>query len=110
MNRRDVANFATPALLGFAGITLGIVTTVNAAPVDAPTPVPTPDLTVSRLIATHRCWTSNDAAPANTIPGHAVVTVAGKVRYVGPALTSDALEKVINHAPSEIETVHAFCR
>lgn len=119
MNRRTVANVATTSLLLGAGVALGVVTATanqpapgvaNISPPSSTSPSPAHDPKVDRLIATHRCWTSNDAAPAGVIPGHAVVTVANVVRYVGPALTGDALNKIFKHTPSEIEVVHAFCR
>lgn len=59
------------------------------------------------LIERHDCWTSD--APADMrgeLPGHAVVTVGGRVRYTD---STAALEHVF-HSEHPQMVVHGFCR
>lgn len=55
----------------------------------------------------HDCWTGT--APEGATARHAVITEAGVTRYVRGAKFEQALAHVFGE-PTEIETVHGFCR
>lgn len=63
------------------------------------------------LLAKHDCWTGEAPADmAGKWPGKAVVTVAGETRvYRTPVAVGTALDAAFGK-PTEIETVHGFCR
>lgn len=57
----------------------------------------------AELVAENDCWTGE--APADVIPGHAVVTTPGRPPHLAPAARGFAIW--LDGAPG---TLHAFCK
>lgn len=74
-----------------------------------PTPAPVQEFEsrVELLLERHHCWTRD--GPDGVIPGHAVVTIDGRVRYVGEQVTGHALEQLFDGVDHGL-VVHGFCR
>lgn len=118
MNRRRI----TQPLLVLAGTVTGMAVAIVVTPTGDPIPAPDVATHVSsrphpqadrldRLVERHECWTG--AAPADVIPGHAVVTLPGTepqlvssdvgfALWLGP----DAQPGTNDERPGQL---HAFC-
>lgn len=85
--------------------------TMQAPQTGTVAPEPTGPSKADRLMERHGCWSGE--APADmqgVIPGGAVVTEAGRTRFVkSDAAVGNALDHVFGN-PTEIESVHGFCR
>lgn len=95
---------------GFIGIS-HIPTAATVVTPEQRAPVVEAPLRSEVLVQKHDCWTGE--APADMegkIPGHVVITEAGRTFLGGPAKVSIALDVVFAGAESEIETIHGFCR
>lgn len=90
------------ALLGAAAV-LAHWFSVGATPVDRPNPPATSTVERDRLLDRHDCWTGQ--GPADTIPGHAVVTPEGSnMPTLAPAADGFAIWQ--DDAPG---VLHGFC-
>ncbi len=94
----------------FAGFLLVDAPAPATMPYTAPAAVPAV-AAVDALIDGHGCWTNT--APADTIPGHAVITVPGKAPRLASAdlgfriwLGPDGQPATGDETPG---AVHAFC-
>ena len=63
------------------------------------------------FVEKYDCWTGEPPADmVGKFPGHVIVTEGGRTFRGGPTKVATALDHIFEGKPTEIETIHAFCR
>lgn len=79
----------------------------NSAPVETIATGPT----AGDLMERFDCW--NGEPPADmvgVVPGHVLITEDGKTYRAGSVKVGEALNSLFEGKPTEIQTIHGFCR